>query len=92
MALKTLGARYGLVARIAEAVNIEGASDKISSSTVRAALREGDVKAAAGLLGRPFAIEGEVSARAISAAGCWAFPPPISRWATICGPGLASMR
>ena len=60
-ALKALGARYGVTARIADAVKIDGAPDKISSSTVRAALRDGDARAAAGLLGRPFAIEGVVS-------------------------------
>lgn len=50
----------GIVARIADAVSIEGTEAKISSSDVRAALREGDPARAAGLLGRPFAIEGAV--------------------------------
>ncbi len=60
-ALKTLGERYGVAVKIADAVNLEDASGKISSTNVRNALREGDVKTAAALLDRPFAIEGEVS-------------------------------
>ena len=60
-ALKTLGERYGVAVKIADAVNLEDASGKISSTNVRSALREGDVKTAAALLDRPFAIEGEVS-------------------------------
>ncbi|WP_421857465.1 bifunctional riboflavin kinase/FAD synthetase [Oceanicaulis sp.] len=60
-ALKALGARYGVAVTIAEAVNLDDASGKISSTNVRNALREGDVKAAAALLERPFAIEGVVS-------------------------------
>ena len=60
-ALTALGAEFGVAVKIAEAVNLADASGKISSTTVRHALREGDVKAAAALLERPFAIEGVVS-------------------------------
>lgn len=60
-ALKALGAQYGVAVKIADAVNLEDASGKISSTNVRNALRAGDAKTAAALLERPFAIEGEVS-------------------------------
>ena len=60
-ALKTLGETHGVAVKIAEAVNLDDASGKISSTNVRNALREGDAKTAAALLDRPFAIEGEVS-------------------------------
>jgi riboflavin kinase/FMN adenylyltransferase len=58
--LERLCAERGIEARVAEAVVIDGAPDKISSSAVRFALREGQPDVAAALLGRPFAIEGEV--------------------------------
>jgi riboflavin kinase/FMN adenylyltransferase len=60
-ALKALGQQYGVAVKIADAVNLDDASGKISSTNVRNALREGDAKTAAALLDRPFAIEGEVS-------------------------------
>ncbi|MFP4519289.1 MAG: bifunctional riboflavin kinase/FAD synthetase [Oceanicaulis sp.] len=60
-ALKEIGARFGVEARIADAVAAEGAERKISSSDVRKALREGDPETAASLLGRPFAVEGAVA-------------------------------
>lgn len=60
-ALKEIGARFGIEARVAEAVSVDGMDHKISSSDIRQALREGAPEAAAELMGRPFAIEGEVS-------------------------------
>ncbi|HCY56629.1 MAG TPA: riboflavin biosynthesis protein RibF, partial [Oceanicaulis sp.] len=61
--LKALGAQYRLAVAIAPTLVAERLSDraKFSSSAVRHALREGDVKTAAELLGRPWAIEGEVA-------------------------------
>lgn len=59
-ALKEIGARFGVEARVAKAVSAAGADHKISSSDVRKALRDGDPQAAEALLGRPFAIEGAV--------------------------------
>ncbi len=53
------GAR-GIETRIAEAVASQGETQKISSSAVRHALREGQPEIAAQLLGRPFAIDGAV--------------------------------
>jgi len=58
--LQRLCGELGVACRIAKAVAIEGADGKISSSDVRAALRDGDPARAAALLGRPFAIEGAV--------------------------------
>ncbi|MBI1365565.1 MAG: bifunctional riboflavin kinase/FAD synthetase [Alphaproteobacteria bacterium] len=58
--LKALGEAAGLVVR-AVTPKIEIAGDgKISSSAIRAALREGDAQAAAAMLGRPWSVEGEV--------------------------------
>lgn len=58
--LKTLGAARGMTVAIADPVGAGVAAGKISSSDVRQALRDGDPERAAALLGRPFAIEGEV--------------------------------
>ena len=58
--LQTLCAARGIKAWIADAVSANGDAEKISSSAVRNALREGRPEIAAALLGRPFAIEGEV--------------------------------
>jgi riboflavin kinase/FMN adenylyltransferase len=58
--LQTLCAARGIETRIAEAVSASGDAEKISSSAIRNALREGRPEVAAALLGRPFAIEGEV--------------------------------
>jgi riboflavin kinase/FMN adenylyltransferase len=58
--LQRLCADRGIACRIAEAVAMDGAEGKISSSDVRQALRDGDPERAADLLGRPFAIEGAV--------------------------------
>ncbi|KAA5803650.1 bifunctional riboflavin kinase/FAD synthetase [Alkalicaulis satelles] len=59
--LKALGEACGMAVRIAAPVKDGPGAQKISSSGVRQALREGDPARAATLLGRPFAIEGEVS-------------------------------
>lgn len=61
--LRELGGKYGLAVGIAATLVSDRLSDraKFSSSAVRHALREGDVETAAGLLGRPWAIEGEVA-------------------------------
>ena len=57
--LRSYGERFGFGVSIAEPVS--GADGgKCSSSAVRQALREGDPRHAARLLGRPFAIEGVV--------------------------------
>jgi len=58
--LQTLCADRGIKTRIADAVSASGDAEKISSSAVRNALREGRPEIAAALLGRAFAIEGEV--------------------------------
>jgi len=60
LALAELGAAYGVHVKVANAVNLEGASEKISSTNVREALRAGDAAGAALLMERPFAIQGEV--------------------------------
>lgn len=59
--LTSLGEACGMAVRIAAPVGEGPGAQKISSSDVRHALREGDPARAAALLGRPFAIEGEVS-------------------------------
>lgn len=58
--LKALAAARGLTVAIAAPVTATAQAGKISSSDVRHALRDGDPERAAALLGRPFAIEGEV--------------------------------
>ncbi len=58
--LQRLCAQRGIETRIAKAVAFDDTPEKISSSAARAALREGDPARAAALLGRPFALEGEV--------------------------------
>lgn len=55
--LKRLGGELGFSV---DAVSPVGGAEKISSSAIRAAIAAGDVTAAARLLGRPWAIEGEV--------------------------------
>lgn len=57
-ALAALGARYGFGVTVAP-MRAQGAAP-VSSSAVRAALSAGDPAAAAGLLGRPYTIEGPV--------------------------------
>ncbi|HEY0053469.1 MAG TPA: bifunctional riboflavin kinase/FAD synthetase [Caulobacteraceae bacterium] len=57
--LKALGALHGFSVSVAERL-ADDAGDKISSTALRRALGEGRLEEAAALLGRPFAIEGEV--------------------------------
>lgn len=61
--LQALGAQYGIAVGIAQTLVSDRLSDraKFSSSAVRNALREGDARTAAELLGCPWAIEGEVA-------------------------------
>jgi riboflavin kinase/FMN adenylyltransferase len=56
--LEALGSRLGFGARVVPPLAVDGVP--VSSSEIRAALRRGDVEAAATLLGRPYAIGGEV--------------------------------
>lgn len=58
--LESLGEACGMAVRIAAPLGEGPGAQKISSSDVRQALREGAPARAAALLGRPFAIEGEV--------------------------------
>ena len=57
--LRMYGRRFGFDVSIAEPVS-DASGLKCSSSAVRQALRDGDPRGAARLLGRPFAIEGVV--------------------------------
>ena len=57
--LRRYGAELGFSVSIAEAVG-DGPQEKFSSTQVRNALRDGHPEEAATILGRPFAIEGEV--------------------------------
>ena len=57
--LRCYGERLGFGVSIAEAV-ADGSGQKCSSSAVRQALRDGDMRRVATLLGRPYAIEGVV--------------------------------
>jgi riboflavin kinase/FMN adenylyltransferase len=57
--LRRYGERFGFGVSIAEPVS-DPSGEKCSSSAVRQALRDGDPRGAARLLGRPFAIEGVV--------------------------------
>jgi riboflavin kinase/FMN adenylyltransferase len=57
--LKALGKQYGFGVTIVEPVT-QRSGEKYSSSAIRAAVAEGDMAQAARVLGRPFAIEGEV--------------------------------
>jgi riboflavin kinase/FMN adenylyltransferase len=56
--LEELGKRWGFQVHVVPPVVIDGVV--VSSSAVREALREGRVDEAARLLGRPFALEGEI--------------------------------
>lgn len=56
--LRNLGGGLGLQSRVVEAVQADG--EVVSSSRIRAALRDGDPQLAARLLTRPFAIRGIV--------------------------------
>ena len=57
--LRRYGEAFGFSVSIAEPVG-DGSGEKCSSSAVRQALRDGDMRRAASLLGRPYAIEGVV--------------------------------
>ncbi len=57
-AMRRYGEEFGFSVSVATAV--ENTAGKISSTTVREALRQGRPEAAAAVLGRPFAIEGVV--------------------------------
>lgn len=59
--LKRLCEEAGLAALVI-APKAEAQGEKIGSSTIRAALQAGDVRAAATMLGRPWSVEGEVIA------------------------------
>lgn len=56
--LRDTGAKYGLEAKAV--TTITNGSDIVSSSQIRAALRNGDCQRAAALLTRPFAVQGVV--------------------------------
>lgn len=56
--LEQLGARCGFAVRVVEPLTWEGAV--VSSSRVRAALQAGDIRQAAGCLGRPYRLAGLV--------------------------------
>jgi riboflavin kinase/FMN adenylyltransferase len=56
--LEALGDRYGFRAHVIQPLVLEGVP--VSSSAIRAALGEGDLDLAARMLGRPYAITGEV--------------------------------
>ena len=57
-ALRRLGQRMGFAAHGVEAVRRDG--EKVSSSTIRRCVAEGDVETAHTLLGRPFALDGSI--------------------------------
>ena len=57
--MKTLGDTLGFGVTVVPAL-ADSSGDKLSSTHARQALQQGDPKAAAAILGRPFAIEGEV--------------------------------
>jgi len=59
-AMQELGPAAGLAVHIVDVVEEGSHTEKIGSSAVRAALQEGDPKAAAALLGRPWAVRGVV--------------------------------
>lgn len=56
--LRALGADLGFAADAIEPVRVRG--ERVSASAIRAHLRNGELAAAAGLLGRPYAIGGKV--------------------------------
>jgi riboflavin kinase / FMN adenylyltransferase len=58
-ALRTYGERLGFTVSVAERID-DPDGLKLSSSAVREALKAGDMNRAAAILGRPFAIRGEV--------------------------------
>lgn len=56
--LKELGARLGFVTHVLPPLQVNGLT--VSSSTIREALREGDVELARAFLGRPYSVTGTV--------------------------------
>lgn len=56
--LQTLGAKHGFTAGEIEPVLVDG--DRVSSTSIREALRSGEFERAGRLLGRPYSIEGRV--------------------------------
>ena len=60
--LKTLAAAAGVETLLARPAPAAAPGGKVGSSAIRAALRDGDVRAAAEMLGRPWSVEGEVVA------------------------------
>ncbi|MCI5043969.1 MAG: bifunctional riboflavin kinase/FAD synthetase [Aquisalinus sp.] len=58
--LETLGAEADINVRIVTPATMTGASEKYSSSQARAALRDGDPRLAAQIMGRSFTVEGVV--------------------------------
>src|SRR5262249_47968898 len=56
--LRTLGARRGFAVHVLPPLEVDG--QVVSSSAIRAALREGDVERARALLGYPYTIKGKV--------------------------------
>jgi riboflavin kinase / FMN adenylyltransferase len=58
--LQRQGAQFGFGVDIVDAVDDEESHEKVSSSAIRAAIQAGAMDEAAHMLGRPWAIEGEV--------------------------------
>jgi riboflavin kinase/FMN adenylyltransferase len=58
--LREAGPRYGLLVDVIDKVAITGGGEAVSSTAIRRALEAGDVGAAARLLGRRYAVTGEV--------------------------------
>lgn len=58
--LKALCAEAGIEAFFIKPDRADTIGEKISSSAIRAAVQDGDVRAAAAMLGRPWSVEGEV--------------------------------
>lgn len=58
--LRAEGARKGFALEVVDLVTNDDNGDVISSSTIRAALAEGDMSVATRRLGRPYRLEGEV--------------------------------
>jgi len=56
--LKEIGQRRGFVTHVLPPLQVDG--QNVSSSAIREALREGDVRRARALLGRPYAVSGPV--------------------------------
>ncbi len=56
--MRELGAEFGFIVDVVDAVLVEG--EPVSSSRIRTALQEGDVRTAARVLGRPYSLQGPV--------------------------------